>query len=218
MTLQLQAEKRDVFGKKLKMARREGKLSAILYGKKMEPTPLFVDLKEFNKIWKKAGESTIIKLESEGKKIADVLIYDVAVDSLKREPVHADFYAMEMDKPITAKVPLVFEGIAPAVKELGSILVKVIHEVEVEALPKNLPHELKIDLARLATLDDKILIKDIVLPPGVKILSKKDEIVALAETPKEEIEEKPISIEEVEVEKKGKKPVEGEAGEEISKS
>lgn len=210
MTLQLEAKKRAIFGKKLKTARKEGKLPVILYGKKMESTPLFVDLKEFKKIWKKAGESTIIELKKEDKKIADVLIYDVAIDPLKNEPIHADFYVAEMDKPITAKVPLVFEGVAPAVKELGGILVKVIHELEVEALPKNLPHELKIDVVKLATLNDKILIKDIILSPGVKILSKEDEIVALMEMPTEEAEEKLISIEEVRVEKKGKKPVEGE--------
>jgi len=217
MTLQLQAEKRNVFGKKLKTARERGKLPAILYGKKIEPTPIFVDLKEFNKIWKKAGESTIIKLKSDDKKITDVLIYDVFMDMLKNEPIHADFYAMEMDKPITAKVQLVFEGVAPAVKELGGVLIKVIHEVEVEALPKNLPHELKVDISKLVELGSHITIKDIDLPSGVKILSKADEIVALAEAPREEVEEKPISIEEVKVEKKGKKEKE-EEGEEISKS
>lgn len=214
MTLQLEAEKRDIFGKKLKMARKEGKLPVILYGKKMESIPLFVDLKDFKKIWKKTGESAIIRIIFKPTSHVDVLIYDVVVDSSKNEPIHADFYAVEMDKPITAKVLLVFEGVAPAVKELGGILIKVIHELEVEALPKNLPHELKVDVAKLATLDDKILIKNIFLPPGVKILSKEDEIVALMEMPKEEAEEKPISIEEVKVEKKGKKPVEGEVEEE----
>lgn len=208
MTLQLEAEKRAVFGKKLKVARKAGKLPVIFYGKKMESTPLFVDLKEFNKIWKKAGESTIIELKKEDKKIADVLIYDVAIDPLKNEPIHADFYAAEMDKPITAKVPLVFEGVAPAVKELGGILVKVIHELEVEALPKNLPHELKIDISKLTDLESHLTVKDVDLPSGVKIISKEDEIVALVETPKEEIEEPAMTVDQVKVEKKGKKETE----------
>lgn len=200
MTLCLEAEKRDLFGKKLKMARKEGKLPAVLYGRKKETTPFFVNLKEFRKIWKKAGESTLIKLGNE-----DVIIQDVAIDPIKNEPIHVDFYAVEMDKPITASIPLVFEGIPPAVKELGGILVKVIHEIEIEALPKDLPRALKVDVSGLAALEDQFLVKNIRLPHGVKILAKNDEVVALIETPKEEIEEPQISIADVEVEKKGKK-------------
>lgn len=200
MTLYLEAEKRDLFGKKLKMARKEGKLPAVLYGRKKETTPLFVDLKEFKKIWKRAGESTLIKLKNE-----DVIIQDVAIDPIKNEPIHVDFYAVEMDKPITASIPLVFEGIPPAVKELGGILVKVIHEIEIEALPKDLPRALKVDVSGLVALEDQFLVKNIRLPHGVKILAKNDEVVALIETPKEEIEEPQISIADIEVEKKGKK-------------
>ena len=130
----------------------------------------------------------------------------MALDPLKNEPLHADFYIVEMDKPITAKVNLVFEGVSPAEKELGGILVKVRHDVDVEALPKNLPHELKVDVSKLIKLEDQIVIKDIDLPAGVKILAGENDVVVLIETPKEEIvEEKPITIEEVEVEKKGKK-------------
>jgi large subunit ribosomal protein L25 len=208
MTLHLKAEERDVFGKKLKLARKEGRLPAVLYGRGKKTTSLFIDLKEFKKIWKEAGETTIIKIKNE-----DAIIQDVAIDPVKNEPIHADFYVVEMDKPITAEVPLVFEGVSPAEKELGGILVKVMHEVEVEALPRNLPHDLKIDISKLAALGDQLTIKDIDAPADVKILAKKDEVVALIETPKEEVEEKTISIEEVEVEKKGKKEVEGEVEE-----
>lgn len=206
MTLHLKAEERNVFGKKLKLARKEGKLPAVLYGRGKKTTPLFVDLKEFKKIWKEAGETAIIKIKNE-----DAIIQDVSIDPVKNEPIHADFYIVEMDKLITAEVPLVFEGVSPAEKELGGILVKVMHKVEVEALPRNLPHDLKVDISKLIALGDQLAIKDINAPADVKILAKKDEVVALIETPKEEVEEKTISIEEVEVEKKGKKPAEGEA-------
>jgi len=205
--LQLNAEKRDVFGKKLKNFRKQEKLPAVLYGKGKKTTPIFVDSKEFKKIWKKTGESTLIKIKNpESNVVEDVLIQEVALDPLKNEPLHADFYIVEMDKPITAKVNLVFEGVSPAEKELGGILVKVRHDVDVEALPKNLPHELKVDVSKLIKLEDQIVIKDIDLPAGVKILAGENDVVVLIETPKEEIvEEKPITIEEVEVEKKGKK-------------
>lgn len=214
--LQLNAERRDVFGKKLKNFRKQGKLPAVLYGKGKKTTPIFVDSKEFKKIWKETGESTLIKIKNPESDITeDVLIQEVALDPLKDEPLHADFYVVEMDKPITTKVNLVFEGVSPAEKDLGGILVKVRHEVDVEALPKNLPHELKVDISKLANLEDQIVVRDIDLPPGVKILAGENDVIALIETPKEEVvEEKPLTIEEIEVEKKGKKPVEGEAIEE----
>ena len=217
--LELNAEKRGIFGKKLKNFRKQGKLPAVLYGKGKKTTPIFVDSKEFKKIWKETGESTLIKIKNpESGAIEDVLIQEVALDPLKNEPLHTDFYVVEMDKPITAKVNLVFEGVSSAEKDLGGILVKVRHEVDVEALPKNLPHELKVDMSKLVNLEDQIIIKDIDLPAGVKILAGEKDVVVLIETPKEEIvEEKPITIEEVEVEKKGKKPVEGEATEEEEK-
>jgi large subunit ribosomal protein L25 len=208
---QLNAEKRDVFGKKLKNFRKQGKLPAVLYGKNKKTASIFVDLKEFKKIWKETGESTIIKiiLKSDfenSKSDFDVLIQEVVFGPIKDEPIHADFYIVEMDKPIVAKVSLVFEGVSPAEKDLGGILVKVRHDVEVEALPKNLPHELKVDVSKLVNLGDQITVKNINLPAGVKILAGENDVVALVEAPKEEIvEEKPITIEEVEVEKRGKK-------------
>ncbi len=186
-----------------------------MYGKGKKTIPIFVDSKEFKKIWKETGESTLIKIKNpEFGVTEDVLIQEVALDPLKNEPIHADFYVVEMDKPIKAKVNLVFEGVSLAEKDLGGILVKVRHEVDVEALPKNLPHELKVDMSKLVNLGDQIIIKDIDLPAGVKILAGEKDVVVLIETPKEEIvEEKSMTIGEVEVEKKGKKPVEGEATE-----
>ncbi len=213
--LELNAEKRDIFGKILKKFRGQGKLPAVLYGKGKETASLFIDVKEFKKIWKGAGESTLIGIKNPQSGIMEnVLIQEVALDPVKGEPIHVDFYAVEMDKPIKTKVTLVFEGVPPAEKELGGILVKVMREIEVEALPKDLPHELKVDVAKLATLEDQLFIKDIELPKGVKILAGENDVVALIETPKEEVvEEKPMSIEDIEVEKKGKKPAEGEAEE-----
>ena len=220
MALQLKIESRNVFGKKLKSNRAEGKLPAVLYGKGIETTPLFVSLKDFKKIWKNAGESTIINLEEDGgKKPVSVLIHEVSVDPMKDEPLHADFYKVEMNKPIKAMIQLVFEGVSPAVKGLGAVLVKIMREVEIEALPKNLPHEIKVDISKLAELGNQIAVGDLEVGDGVKIISKKEEIVAIAEAPKEEKEEEaPITIADIEVEKKGKKPAEGEVAEEEGKS
>lgn len=207
MTLQLKAEKRDIFGKKLMPARKEGKLPAVVYGGNEETKTIFVSLKEFKKTLEEAGESSIIELIQEGAKNSlNVVIKDVAVDPVSDEPLHVDFYKVRMDKPIIAAVPLVFNGIAPAVKEFGGILVKVMREIEIEALPKDLPSEIAVDISGLKTFEDRLAVSDIKLPAGVKTIAKPDEIIVLIEQPKAEEalpEEKTIA--DIEVEKKGKK-------------
>ena len=208
---ELKAEKRDIFGKKLKSLRQKDKLPAVLYGPKESSQPIFISLKDFKKIWADAGESTVIKINL-GNSKKDVLIQEVAMDPKKDEPIHVDFYAALMDKPIQAVVQLVFKGESPAVKNLGGILVKVMREVEIEALPKNLPHELSVDVSRTENLEDKILAKDIVLPKGVELKTNPEEVIAVVETPREEevapAEEK-IAFEEIEVAGKKEKAEEG---------
>ena len=210
--LQLNTETRNVFGKKLKKNREEGKLPTVVYGKGKKSKSLFVDLNEFKKVWNKAEESTVIKLKGDSNE--DVLIYDAAKDPIKGEFIHADFYALDVDKPITAEVPIVFEGVAPAVKELGGVLVKVLHKLEIEALPKDFPHEIKIDVAKLTNIGDRIIVKDLELGKLVKVKAKEDQVIVLAKPHEEEkVEEMPKTIEDVELsEKKGKKEEEGEEG------
>lgn len=212
--LQLSAETRNIFGKKLKRNKKEGRLPAVLYGKGKKSIPLFVNLNEFKKVWNQAEESTVIQLKGDSKDTSiDVLIYDTAIDPIKREFIHADFFALDVDKPITASAPIIFEGVSPAVKEHGGVLIKVLHEIKIEALPKDFPHEIKIDVSLLANIGDKILVKDINLPK-VNILDKGEQIIVLAKPHEEEkAEEAPLKIEDIELsEKKGKKEEEGEEG------
>ncbi|PIU99638.1 MAG: 50S ribosomal protein L25, partial [Candidatus Tagabacteria bacterium CG03_land_8_20_14_0_80_41_22] len=211
-------ENRNIFGKKLEPFRKKGKLPAVLYGPKEKARPIFISLKDFKKIWDEAGESTVIQLNL-GDTKKEVLIQDVAMDPVKGEPVHVDFYAVLMDKPIKASISLVFEGISPAVKNLGGILIKVMHELEVEALPKNLPHELSVDISALASFENKISAKDIILSKGVKLISNPEETIALIEAPREEeapASEEKIAFEEIEVvgkkEKEEEEKTEKEAG------
>ncbi|MEW5907724.1 MAG: 50S ribosomal protein L25 [Patescibacteria group bacterium] len=206
MTLQIYAEKRNVFGKKLKSARKEGKIPAVLYGKSFETKSLFVPAMDFRRIWKEAGESAVIELNlAEEKKKIDVLIKDVALEPINNEPIHIDFYRVEMDRPITANVPIIFQGVSPAVKEKGGILVKVLHELKVEALPKNLPKEIIVDISHLKEIEDQISVGDLNLPPDVEISAKPEEIVILVEKPQEEEIKTEMKIEDIEVEQKGKK-------------
>ncbi len=200
--LTLTVKIREILGKKTKSLRKTGLLPAILYGPKIKTIPLEVDLKEFEKVYQEAGESSLIQISVGGEKFL-VLIHAVEIDAISQRPIHIDFYQPKLDEEITATVPLIFEGIAAAVRDLGGTLVKNIHELEVKALPQNLPHEIKADISKLKTLEDNILIKDLIVSKEVKILKAPDEMVAFVSEPEkiEEELEKPIEEKVEEVEK-----------------
>lgn len=216
--LTLEAKIREKTGKEVKSLRKKGILPAVLYGPKIKNLNIKFDLKEFEDIFEKAGESSLISLEVDKNKFL-VLIHEIKKDPLTGKFIHVDFYQPILTEKIEAAVPIVFEGEAPAVKELNGTLVKEIQEVEVKALPQNLPREIKINVENLKTFEDEILIKDLKLPEGVKIQRGPNEIVAIV-TPPEKVEEeleKPIEekVEEVEgaekkEDKEGKEKEEGE--------
>ncbi|MCX6713633.1 MAG: 50S ribosomal protein L25, partial [Candidatus Vogelbacteria bacterium] len=207
----LSAKKRAVFGKKLKASRLAGELPVVVYGAKAKPESFLVDMIEFKKVLSQAGESSIVALDLAGAS-KDALIHEVQVHPITGEPIHADFLVVDKNKPIIVSVPLTFEGVAPAIKELGGNLIKVLHEVEIEALPKDLPHDLKVDISVLIALDSQILIKDIILPAGVTMQNDAEEVVAsISEAGEVVVEEatEAVDLSAIEVEKKGKKEEEG---------
>ncbi|MEK7578427.1 MAG: 50S ribosomal protein L25 [Patescibacteria group bacterium] len=186
-TLELKSKKRTLLGKKVKSLRREGILPAVVYGGKEGSVPIELGLKEFTKIFKSAGETTLIKLLI-GEKAKNVLIHDISRDPITETINHVDFYEVNMDEKITAKVPLVFIGDSPAVVDLGGVLVKAMQGLEVRALPSNLPHQIEIDISQLKTFDDNILVKDIKLPKNVEILENLETSVATVTPPRSEAE------------------------------
>ena len=201
---------------RLALIRNNGMIPAVVYGVQVENTMISVSSVDFKKILKIAGESSTIVLEIKGvgtsKKI-DVLIHDIQVDPVKGFPIHIDFLAIDMNKIIEVSIPIEFIGLVPAEKDGLGVLVKVLHEIEIEALPKDLPHNVTVDVSVLLALNDQIHVKDIILPKGVSIKTNKDEVIALIGAIKEEpVEEVPVDLSAIEVEKKGKK--EGEEGEE----
>jgi large subunit ribosomal protein L25 len=171
-----------------------------------------VPLVEFKKVWKKAGESSVIILK-DGTTEHEALIHEVDKHPLTGEPRHADFYVIEKGKKVTVNVPLIYSGVSPAVKDKGGILVKVHREVEVEAAPRDLPHELTVDITKLIELNDVIHAKDIVLPKGVDLKINPEEVITSIAEAKEEVVEAPAAIDmsAIEVETKGKEVKEGEA-------
>ncbi len=217
--LNLKGEIREP-GIKLVGMRNKGFIPGVYYGHKEKATPCVFPLGEFKKIWKEAGESTIVVLEMPKGKV-NALIQEVQIDPVRGTPTHVDFYIIEKGQEVEIKIPIEFVGASEAVKSLGATLVKVLHEIEIKALPENLPHKAVVDISVLVNLDDRIIAKDIVLGKGVTLVTHGDEVVALVAVAKEEeIEEtKPIDLSQIEVEKKGKKEEEGEGegeGEEVA--
>jgi large subunit ribosomal protein L25 len=198
----LKAKERKELGKKVKNLRKQGILPAVLYGSKAKPQHLEIDAKEFDKVYHDAGESSLVSLEINDKKFL-VLIHEMQSSPITLAPIHVDFFQPSLKEEILAKVPLVFIGEAPAVKELGGTFVRSISELEVKALPQNLPHEIRVDIISLATFETSILIKDLKLPEGVKTLKAQDDIVAFVAPPEkvEEELEKPVEAGVAEVEK-----------------
>lgn len=201
-------------GEKPEATRGRGLLPAIFYGPKVKTTPIAISQKEFRKVWKEAGESSIITLETSTGKIS-TLIHDVQFDPVKNDPIHADFYVIEEGKEVEVNVPIKFEGTSPAVKELGATLIKVLHELSIKAMPADLPHEITVDVSSLATLESQILVSDLALPRGVTVLTHGEEVVASIAAAREEEKEEatPVDLSAIEVEKKGKKEEEGAEGE-----
>jgi large subunit ribosomal protein L25 len=200
--------------------RKTGKMPAVFYGKKEASTPISIPQTEFMKVWKEAGESTVLKLETpSGSK--ECLIHDIDFDPITNTPRHADFYVFEKGHKVEIELPIEFEGVSPAVKEQGGVLVKVIHELGVEAEPKNLPPHLTIDISVLKNIGDQVTAGDLRLPAGVTLTGQPEEVIVLVAEPREEKEEEsaPIDLSEIEVEKKGKDEAEeGETPEGEGKS
>jgi len=213
MILELKAQARKDTGRKLKTLREKGFIPAVVYGPGHKSVSIQVVYNDFKKAFDEAGESTLIKLEVDGH-IKNVLIHDVSIDPIDDTFIHIDFYQVVMDKTIKTHVPLVFEGEAPAVKGLDGVLIKNLTELEIEALPKDLPHEIKVDISSLDSFDKHIRIKDLQIPEGVKVLEESEELIVSVIPPRSEeelkaLEEKPEEKVE-EVEKVGEKPEEGE--------
>jgi large subunit ribosomal protein L25 len=211
--LSLTAEKR-VSTDKLEALRAAGKMPAVFYGPKEASTSITLNAKEFGKVWKKAGESSVVILKDDAGVEHETLIHEVDVHPLSGEPRHADFYVIEKGKKVQVAVQLTFSGVSPAVKDKGGILVKVHREIEIEAAPRDLPHDIVVDIAKLVELTDVIKAKDLVLPKGVDLKINPEDVIASIAEAKEEVEEAPAAIDmsAIEVEKKGKEEKEGEAG------
>jgi large subunit ribosomal protein L25 len=196
--MELKAQIREKLGKKVRSLREQGILPAVLYRKGKENVNLQIDAVGFKKVFDEVGETSAVTLKIEGgddkikNKERSALIHDMAHDPLTGKVIHVDFYEVKLDEKTTASVPLVFVGESFAIKTNGGTLVKSMTEVEVEALVRDLPRHIEVDISVLETFDNIIHIKDLKIPGNVKILAEAEEIVALAMAPRKEEEAAPM--------------------------
>lgn len=211
MTITLAAAKREDTGSRGKRLSAPETLRAVVYGPKQESMPIQVSGREFDKILRTAGESSVVMLSGLGSEL-QVLIQDVDRDPVTNVPRHVDFYAIEKGAKVEVAIPLEFVGESPAVKA-GASLVKVMHELEIEAAPADLPHGIEVDISGLAEVGAQILVSDLAVPKGVEVKAEADQVVALIQevAVEEEAPAAAVDMSAIQVEEKGKK--EEEAGE-----
>lgn len=186
--LKLKVTKRTETGKAVEALRQNNLIPAVVYGHDVAPVSLSVNYLDFSRALKTAGESTLLELALDGEKSVNVLIHDVATHPLSGRFMHVDFYQVNMKEEIETDVPLEFIGESAAVKSLAGVLIRSLEEVKVKCLPSDLPHSLSIDLSKLATFDDAIKVKDIVLPKGVEMLDDVETVIATVAAPRTEAE------------------------------
>jgi large subunit ribosomal protein L25 len=193
--VKLEVKKREIFGRKVKNLIKEGFIPAEIYGHGFENIHVALPAKDFIKVFKQAGESSLVTVNFEGNEFP-VVIHDIQKDNLGEKIIHVDLYRVRMDEKIRTKVPLKFINEPPAVKEKGGILVKTVEEVEIEALPANLPHELEVDLSKLVEIHQTLHGSDIIVPSGVKVFIEPEMgIATVIEPQKEEAVQQPKETE-----------------------
>jgi len=196
----LHAKKRTVTRSKVKTLRNEGILPAVMYGAGVESTPIELELRETSKVLAHVGASTLISLKV-GNTNHQVLLREVQRDYIRGDILHIDFLKVSMDVVIRTEVPLELIGESLAVKELGGLLVSGLSEIEVEALPGNLPDKIEVDISSIESMDDVITVADLEIGEGIQVLTSEDEVLAsVVYQEEEEIEEEVEELVEVEME------------------
>ncbi len=198
----LSLEKREIVGKKLKGLRAEGKIPSVVYGGK-EPVLLASLYVPTEKVLREAGYHSPIELEMAGKKQL-AIVKSVGIDPVSRRIINIEFQAISANEVVEATTPVVivkFEE-SDASKIYHFALTQSIDEIDIKAKPADLPSELEIDASKLATVDDKIMIRDIVLPNGVEFADKEldpEQVVASLYDPAAEAEKREAEAEAPEV-------------------
>ncbi|MCX6793945.1 MAG: 50S ribosomal protein L25 [Candidatus Gottesmanbacteria bacterium] len=172
----LTAEIRDIFGRKVKQLRTLGRIPATVYGKNVKSVSVVVSAEAFDKVYTEAGETGLVEL-SVGRDIRPVLVHTLQKDPVSNHLLHIEFHQVDLKEKVHAKVPLELTGDAPAVVGKIGVLLTLIDEVEVEALPTDLPEKITVDVSKLAEVNREVKVSELKIPAGVTVLTDKDQSV-----------------------------------------
>jgi len=186
----LKAEKRDSFGKDNNDLREKSFVPAVIYGKHVESFPIYVQKEDFNRVFKKAGETSVIELDVDGKKI-NVLVKQIQRTPKLLEPHHIEFLAINVKEAVKATVEIEVVGENELIKA-GGIAVKILSEIEIETLPTNIPHKIEADISNIKEYGESIRVKDLDIDKSIKVLTDEDLTVVVLDEVKEE---KPEEVE-----------------------
>ena len=180
--IKLTVEKRKITGRKVKALRRTGILPANVYGKKEKSLSVQLEAKSFLPVFKEVGETGLIELKvADEKEARPVLIHNVQFHPVDETPLHVDFYQVDLKERVTTKVPVELVGESSAVKDKVGILIQPLSEVEVEALPADLPEKIEVNISGLKAINDAVVVADVKLPERVKVLTEGKEVLAKIE-------------------------------------
>jgi large subunit ribosomal protein L25 len=199
---------REVKGRKVKQLRRQGKVPGNVFGKKMTSQSIEFNLPEFTKLYSETGETSLIELVIKGDaKSKPVLISAVQNHPVTGDPIHVDFHAVDLKEKVTATVPVEIIGESPAVTDKDGVLLVAVNEIEVEALPADLPENIEVDIAGLTEIGDSIQVKDLKLDTSKIELQIDPEatLVTIQAQAEEEVEPTPEPEEPAEGETPGRR-------------
>lgn len=166
----LKAQKRTVIGRKVKSLRKDGQIPGTVYGKGVKSISVSVSTKEFTKLYGEVGETGLVELALDGD-VRPTLVHTVQKNPVSGELLHIEFHQVNLKQKVHAKVPLELVGEAAAVAQKTGVLLTLVDEVEVEALPTDLPDKLTIDISALAQVNQELKVSDIKVPAGVAVLT-----------------------------------------------
>lgn len=187
----IKALPRTSTGRHVRALRRTGRLPAVIYGHNVEPITISLDSHEAARLLAKLSSSSLVTIELDGKEYPS-LVREKQMNYIRRNLIHVDFQVVSLTEKIRANVAIILTGNSAAVKDFSAMLINGLTELEVEALPQDLPERVTVDIAPLAKIGDAIHVRDLVLSDKVTVLAAPDEMVILATAPaKEEVEEVP---------------------------
>ena len=175
--ISLEAKLRTEASGRAKILIHQGFIPVVVYGAGIENQKLKIKISDFEFVFAQAGETHLIDLNVDGTQKYRVLVKDVQRDPIKGKIIHADFYQVDMKKPIEVQVPLQFIGESKAIKELGGTLVKSIDVLSVKCLPEDLVDKIDVDISVLETYDNAITVKDLPVPEELEVLNNPDDMV-----------------------------------------